>query len=63
MYKAKPPKILQCEHRGESSCSGKGACLTATNLIDGKSNGLHVFSLSSFLPAVLLHEADQEAAV
>lgn len=33
------------------------------NLVDGKANGLHVFAFSPFLPAVLLHEADQEAAV
>lgn len=33
------------------------------NLIEGKPDGLHVFALPPFLPAVLLHETDQEAAV
>lgn len=36
---------------------------TAANLIKGEPDGLHVFSLPPFLPAVLLHEANQEAAV
>lgn len=35
----------------------------AADLVDGKPDGLHVFALSPFFPAVLLHEADQEAAV
>lgn len=41
------------------------ACLhwSAADLIEGEPDGLHVFALPPFLPAVLLHEADQEAAV
>lgn len=34
-----------------------------SDLIEGKSNGLHVFAFPPFLPAVLLHEANQEAAI
>lgn len=33
------------------------------DLVDGKADGLHVFALPSLFPVVLLHEADQEAAV
>lgn len=43
--------------------STSSVCWTAANLVDGKPDGLHVFALPPFLPAVLLHEANQEAAV
>lgn len=34
-----------------------------SDLINGKSNGLHVLSFSPLLPAVLLHQCHQEAAI
>lgn len=36
---------------------------SVADLVDGEADGLHVFALSTFFPAVLLHEADQEAAL
>lgn len=36
---------------------------SVADLVDGEADGLHVFALSSFFPAVLLHEANQEAAL
>ncbi len=34
-----------------------------SDLINGESNGLHVLSFSPLLPAVLLHQRHQEAAI
>lgn len=36
---------------------------SAAHLVDGEADGLHVFALPSLFPAVLLHEANQEAAL